>query len=330
MGYGSQFLALLLATTTLVAPAGAVSYSLLREYSGNSFFDRWDFYGNVDDTTHGNVMYLNRRDAFSSGLAAVNSAENVIMKVDDTTYVAPAPKVHRASVRITSQDTYGAGNLLVLDALHIPYGCSVWPGFWTRGAGVRWPDGGEIDIVEAINLMNHNQYVLHTTPGCMVDTSTPHTGKINGTDCSVRDGCVVAETKANSYGAGFAQAGGGVYATQIDVSGINIWFWSRPDVPNNIQTATSTSTLDTSTWGPPSAAYSSTTCDFNTFFTAQQLIFTTTLCGHWAGVTHIYDTTCHTPTNSCVNDNVIGPGHPTYDNAYWEISSLRVYAPHSS
>ena len=65
----------------------------------------------------------------------------------------------------------------------------------------------------------------------MVDTSTPHTGKINGTDCSVRDGCVVAETKANSYGAGFAQAGGGVYATQIDVSGINIWFWSVSPYP---------------------------------------------------------------------------------------------------
>ena len=83
--------------------------------------------------------------------------------------------------------------------------------------------------------MNHNQYVLHTTPGCMVDTSTPHTGKINGTDCSVRDGCVVAETKANNYGAGFAQAGGGVYATQIDVSGINIWFWSvSPSLPRGI------------------------------------------------------------------------------------------------
>lgn len=114
MGY-SQFLALLLATT-LVAPAEAVSYSLFREYSGSSFFDRWDFYGNVDNTTNGkpysysipqnllraqgNVMYLNRQDAFSSGLAAVNSAGNVIMRVDDTTYIAPAPKVHRASVRL--------------------------------------------------------------------------------------------------------------------------------------------------------------------------------------------------------------------------------------
>ncbi|KAF8340185.1 glycoside hydrolase family 16 protein [Amanita rubescens] len=321
MGY-RQFLAFpfFLLATNLVAPAGAV-YSLLREYSGSSFFDRWDFYGNVDNTTWGNVTYLDRQDAMSSGLATVNSAGNAIMRVDDTTYIAPASVVNRASVRITSQDSYGAGSLIVIDLLHIPYGCSVWPSFWTRGADVTWPDGGEIDIIEAVNLMNHNQYVLHTTPGCKIDTSS--------TDCSVPAGCVVAETKANSYGAGFAQAGGGVYAAQLDVSGVYIWFWSRPNVPENLQTATSTSTLDTSTWGPPSAAYSSSTCDYNEFFAPQQLLFTTTLCGDWAGVPWIYDSTCHTRTNSCVNDNVIGPGS-TYNNAYWEISYLRGYAAQGS
>jgi hypothetical protein len=53
MGY-RQFLALpfFLLATNLVAPAEAV-YSLLREYSGSSFFDAWDFYGNVDNTTWG-------------------------------------------------------------------------------------------------------------------------------------------------------------------------------------------------------------------------------------------------------------------------------------
>jgi len=28
-------------------------YSLVREYSGQTFFDRWDFYGNVDNLTNG-------------------------------------------------------------------------------------------------------------------------------------------------------------------------------------------------------------------------------------------------------------------------------------
>lgn len=33
----------------------------------------------------------------------------------------------RNSVRITSQDSFEAGTMWVLDAVHIPYGCSVWP-----------------------------------------------------------------------------------------------------------------------------------------------------------------------------------------------------------
>jgi len=28
-------------------------YSLVREYSGQNFFDRWDFYGGYDNTTQG-------------------------------------------------------------------------------------------------------------------------------------------------------------------------------------------------------------------------------------------------------------------------------------
>ena len=102
--------------------------------------------------------------------------------------------------------------------LHIPFGCSVWPAFWAKGP--TWPDDGEIDIVEAINLMDHNQYALHTTRSCLHDTNITQTGADTATDCSKGSGCVVAETKPNSYGAGFAAAGGGVFATQFDVSGI--------------------------------------------------------------------------------------------------------------
>ena len=90
-----------------------------------------------------------------------------------------------------------------------------------------WPSGGEIDIIEAINLMDHNQYALHTIGGCTLDESAAvQTGSVVGTDCSLGSGCVVAETQPNSFGAGFAQAGGGVWATQLDVSGVYMWFWS--------------------------------------------------------------------------------------------------------
>ena len=39
-------------------------------------------------------------------------------------------------------------------------------------------------------------------------------------DCSKPAGCIIGETAPNSYGPGFAQAGGGVWATQFDVKGV--------------------------------------------------------------------------------------------------------------
>lgn len=41
-----------LAFLAIVSPAAAI-YAPLREYSGNTFFDAWDFWGNVDNTTWG-------------------------------------------------------------------------------------------------------------------------------------------------------------------------------------------------------------------------------------------------------------------------------------
>jgi len=71
-------------------------------------------------------------------------------------------------------------------------------------------------------LMPQNQMALHSTPGCMKAVVPEQTGQVLGSDCSLPAGCVVVETKPNSYGSGFAQAGGGVFATQFDVAGL-LW-----------------------------------------------------------------------------------------------------------
>lgn len=111
--------------------------------------------------------------------------------------------------------------MFVLDANHVPYGCSVWPAFWTRGP--NWPNGGEIDIVEYVNHMASNQMVVHTLPGCTQPKDVKQLGTTEGTDCSAGSssvGCKVVESQANSLGQGFAKAGGGVWATQFDTTGI--------------------------------------------------------------------------------------------------------------
>ncbi|KAF8054963.1 concanavalin A-like lectin/glucanase domain-containing protein [Lyophyllum atratum] len=317
---------LLRPVTALVALAVTSStraiYVPLREYAGSTFFDGWDFWGNVDNTTWGNVTYLDRAAATQQRLTYVNDAGHAIVKVDNTTNIAPATLVNRPSIRLTSKDSYGVGTLWIIDAVHIPYGCSVWPSFWTLGSGKEWPHAGEIDIIEGINLMGNNQMALHADAGCAQAANPAQSGKTLEGDCSLDRGCIVAETKPNSFGKGFADAGGGVFAVQMDVSGVYMWYWSRPQIPDIIKSATSTSNMDPAAFGMPSASYPATGCNITQFFGPQQFVLLTTLCGSWAGVPDIYATTC---PGSCISSNIIGPGSPKYDTAYWEIPYVRTY-----
>jgi len=196
---------------------------------------------------------------------------------------------------------------------------------WTTGS--PWPEYGEIDIIEGVNLMSNNQMAIHSSPGCTKTDPPTQTGQSSGTDCSQGSGCVVDEKQANSYGSAFAQAGGGVFAAQFDSTGIYIWFWSRPNVPAVISQATSSSSIDISTWGNPSAAYPTSSCNIGQYFGAQKLIVDITLCGDWAGVPAIYNQTCSNtgPTGQCTADNVFGAGSPRYDNAYFEFNYIRGY-----
>ncbi|KAH9942419.1 concanavalin A-like lectin/glucanase domain-containing protein [Epithele typhae] len=292
-------------------------YDLVREYSGPSFFDGWDFFGSWDNLTLSSVWWLNQSEATAENLAYVNGAGQAIIRVDNTTNL-PAGE-DRNTVRITTKDFYDFGSIWVFDATHLPYGCSVWPAFWSKGP--LWPDDGEIDIVEGINLQSSNQMALHTTSGCFTSNRIEQTGTLGFTNCSAGSGCTVHETKPNSFGQNFANAGGGVWATQFDVSGIYMWFWSRPDVPASLA-LNNKGSIDISSWGLPSASYPAITDDcsnFTAYFTPQQIVIDIALCGNWAGVPSIYQSSC---PGLC---SVSGPGSPAYDNAYFEINYVRAY-----
>jgi len=317
-------------TLALFISLASAAYSPFREYSGTSFFDGFDFYGAIDNTTWGNVTYVNQANASSDNLAYVNPQGNAIIRVDNTTTVEGTGVLYRNSVRLTSKDPYSVGSLFVIDALHLPYGCSVWPSIWLNGIlqpGQVWPAAGEIDLIEYINLMDNNQMALHSNPGCVQAANPAQSGKTLLTDCSTKTGCTVAETKPGSNGAAFAQANGGVYALQFDVSGIYMWFWPRANIPSSISTATSTSTMDLTDWGEPSAAYPASGCNITEFFPAQNLIIDITLCGEWAGIPSLYADTC--PGN-CVSSNILGTGNPVYNNAYFEIPYIRTYLASTS
>jgi hypothetical protein len=69
--------------------------------------------------------YVDKSTAQESGLVQVNAAGNVIIKVDNSTN-DPNPGIFstfgRNTVMIISKDTIDLGTLVVMDAVHIPYG----------------------------------------------------------------------------------------------------------------------------------------------------------------------------------------------------------------
>lgn len=88
--------------------------------------------------------------------------------------------------------------------------------------------------------------------------------KVNG-----NTGCSYAETAKDSYGEGFNTAGGGVFVTSFTTDAIEQWFWSRPDVPQNILDGAP----DRKTWGKPSASWPKSGCAVSEYFKDQDLIF---------------------------------------------------------
>jgi len=201
----------------------------------------------------------------------------------------------------------------------MPFGCSVWPAFWSKGP--NWPDGGEIDIVEQVNLAPNNYHALHTTDGCMHPDNASsvglETGNLVSVDCynatNNDQGCVVADPSTNSYGAPFANNGGGVFATLWTDDGISIWFFERGSIPADVPT----DSPDPSGWGTPTAFYPSSTCDMQTYFTPQNLIIDIDICGSYA--IPEFNATC---SGNCL-DLVADPSN--YDDAYFELSYVRVF-----
>ncbi|KAI0735188.1 concanavalin A-like lectin/glucanase domain-containing protein [Earliella scabrosa] len=243
------------------------------------------------------------------------------MKGDDYTWLEDG--VYRNSVRISSRKQYNTG-LFILDLDHIPWGCAVWPAWWTLGAG-QWPYAGEIDIIEGVHDNSHNQVAWHTGPGCTLNPNMSFTGSLvlgpegePNLECNglinYNAGCGVTEWSRASYGPIFDAQGGGVFAMKWDSEGIAVWSFYRATVPKDIINGHP----EPSTWGTPVAVLDPSGCDPIANFVNHSIIFDITFCGDWAGNSYA--------TSGCpgtCSERLRDPGN--FVNASWSINTMKVY-----
>ncbi|KIM84668.1 glycoside hydrolase family 16 protein [Piloderma croceum F 1598] len=315
-------------TTGGSTPSSTSSWTLAEAHQGSSFFDGWDFFTG-SDPTHGDAIFINQSTANSLNLAQINGQGNAVMAVETTPQVAGT----RQSVRITTQSQFNGG-LFIMDAVHMPTGCATWPAFWTNGP--NWPTNGEIDIIEGVNNYTNNQATIHTNPGCSLASSSSSalaiTGTVvGGTDCSAADsgnqGCGMRSPANNSFGTGFNDIGGGVYAMQWDDSGIAVFFFPRGSVPSDINAGSP----DPSGWGTPMARWPAASCNPFQFFKQHSVIFDITLCGDWAGSVWSssgipgQEQSCAQLTGFSTCDAFAQANGASFSEAYWEVSSVKIY-----
>jgi hypothetical protein len=129
-----------------------------------------------------------------------------------------------------------------------------------------WPNSGEIDILEGVNLQSGNKATLHTNAGCSFD----------GSSCLGNLGCSKPAGGSNSYGDGFNANNGGVYALEWTNSRLDIWFFGRGSEPEDVLG----DTPDPSQWGTPITTFAGGNgCDIDSHFQNQNIVFDTTFCG---------------------------------------------------
>ncbi|KAJ3563751.1 hypothetical protein NP233_g8741 [Leucocoprinus birnbaumii] len=266
-------------SNTTVNYAANSTYHVQVHYEGESFFNDWNFESG-NDPTHGLVNYQSRDQALSKKLAYVQDGVTVLT-VDTGSTLPTSGK--RDSVRISTKQSWNAG-LFIADFAYMPFGCSVWPAYWS--VGPNWPNAGEIDILEGVNNQTNNQYTLHTGVQCNLPSDGKDidaSGNLMWYKCLSQPtddrGCGFSDPNVNSYGAGFNAAGGGVLAHEYNSDHIKIWHFPRDQIPDDIKAQKP----NPSSWPHPVAAWDSQYCDIQKAVFQQTLVLDITLCGDWAG-----------------------------------------------
>ncbi|QRW21271.1 glycoside hydrolase family 16 protein [Rhizoctonia solani] len=273
-----------------------------------------------NDPTHGRVNYVDQGYAKTNNLTYASESK-FVMRADAVNNSKSHPR-GRDSIRVASKQHY-EDSVLILDLTHMPTGCGTWPAFWTVTTSGRWPQGGEIDIIEGINKRSYNLASLHTTPGCnMTGAVRVMTGVGESNECDAKQnnnqGCGV-KFRQGSFGQRFNKMGGGWFAMRRTEQGVSVWFWGRNDILIPEEVRMGSKTVQPECWGLPVADFPAENCDMKSHFGPHEIVFDLTFCGDWAGSEY--------PKSGCPGTCIdfVNNNPKEFVEAYWEINSLRTY-----
>jgi hypothetical protein len=119
----------------------------------------------------------------------------------------------------------------------------------------------------------------------------------------VDGGCITTDDDSASYGNAFNTNYGGVSATQWDSDFIRVWFWPSGTTPDDIKAGTPNPT----TWGLPIANFEGT-CDIDSHFVDNKIIFDTNFCTTAAETAFQSDATCTAQADTCRDFVGTNPG----------------------
>lgn len=278
------------------------------ECRGEGFVNCWTFF-TAADPTHGYVEYVSQEEATELNLFKVQ--ENGAVWMGSLVGQNQPVKV----IRLQSQMRFSEGHIFVIDIQHMPTGSGTWPAWWS--CGPNWPNNGEIDTIETVNVEDVVQQTLHTSYGCFMNI--PHIFNPNCNSEDAHNGCGL-NGPPNSGGPAFNKGGGGVFATKWTSTGIQMWMFPRGKIPADL----AEDEPDSSTWGTPWAFFPFGANCPSTHFNDHVLVINLDFCGDWAGsVFPGGEKVCEAFVTDPANIDKL-------QEAYWSINYVKVFAPESS
>jgi len=285
-----------------------------------------------------------------------------VENASDVVQSSPRAQTRRArqSIRLSTKQNW-TYFLTAMRYTHVPYGCGVWPAFWSNGASGNWPVDGELDILEYWNHAK-SEVSFHTVTskedGCRLNSSAlnkpdcPHFTDVNNEllpwlryDCQTNYslvpphlGCApTSNQQIRRTGAEYASTPG-VIAAEWTMQFIKVFFIPEAELPADLVNGTSPRP---DTWDQFVISYypfADSGCNLSSrsLSSPQSLVLNIELCGNRGSLE--FPLGCN-GVSTCTNKAKAVPGDCCYEyitntkkssdalasHAYFNISWIKVW-----